>query len=446
MFTSEKLTEGSTYTRSYLRRTFGINDATLNTGIFQPSGYQSIWLFVTENKAKGFTPYKDLLLGDTLEWDGQTKGRKDRLIIEHEIKGLEILVFYRTSKRAIPFGGFKYEGQFRYVRHSGSQPAHFILERIADTSTTIEDVTDALATEENHEEETSNSSLVNKYEHSVEREKAITIKEQPEQLKLVYCYARKDKALREALDSHLSVLKHNYHVITWFDHEIGPGIDWEKEIDTQLNTAHIILLLVSPDFMASKYCYGVEMRRAIERHERGEAKVIPIILRPISWQDTPLGKLQGLPRNGKPVVDPSWGKRDYALHNVEKDLKAVIHNLISMPSASSVMPSLRAASAHLESENGQDLIVFKQRGQEDAYRKWVLAHRADGLIVVKDATRWHLHHATCRHIIDPIEKGQSLLTYPKFCSTSRAKLDNEATKQGGTISMCHNCYNKYPRS
>src|SRR6266487_3735944 len=407
MFTSEKLTEGSTYTRSYLRRTFGINDATLNTGIFQPSGYQSIWLFVTENKAKGFTPYKDLLLGDTLEWDGQTKGRKDRLIIEHEIKGLEILVFYRTSKRAIPFGGFKYEGQFRYVRHSGSQPAHFILERVADTATT---------------------------------------KEEPEQLKLVYCYARKDKALREALDSHLSVLKHNYHVITWFDHEIGPGIDWEKEIDTQLNTAHIILLLVSPDFMASKYCYGVEMRRAIERHERGEAKVIPIILRPISWQDTPLGKLQGLPRNGKPVVDPSWGKRDYALHNVEKDLKAVIHNLISMPSASSVMPSLRAASAHLESENGQDLIVFKQRGQEDAYRKWVLAHRADGLIVVKDATRWHLHHATCRHIIDPIEKGQSLLTYPKFCSTSRAKLDNEATKQGGTISMCHNCYNKYPRS
>jgi hypothetical protein len=102
------------------------------------------------------------------------------------------------------------------------------------------------------------------------------------------------------------------------------------------------------------------------------------------------------------------------LHDVEKGLKAVIIQQISMFLAPPTMLSLPATSVHLGS-------------------KWVLAHRDDGLIVVKDATRWRLHHATCHHILDPIEKGQSLLTYPKICSTSRAKLDIEATKQGGTI-------------
>jgi hypothetical protein len=100
-------------------------------------------------------------------------------------------------------------------------------------------------------------------------------------LKLFYCYAREDRHLREELDLHITSLKRQYHIITWHDYEISPGMEWKREIDAQLNAAHIILLLISPHFMASDYCYSIEMKRALERHESSEAYVIPILLRPV---------------------------------------------------------------------------------------------------------------------------------------------------------------------
>src|SRR6266567_7220719 len=102
--------------------------------------------------------------------------------------------------------------------------------------------------------------------------------EPTKQLKLFYCYAREDKALRDELDNHLSLLKRQHEITSWSDREISPGTVWKEEIDAQLNSAHIILLLVSASFLASDYCYGVEMKRALERHATGTARVIPIIL------------------------------------------------------------------------------------------------------------------------------------------------------------------------
>src|SRR5438477_13038461 len=91
------------------------------------------------------------------------------------------------------------------------------------------------------------------------------------EIKLIYCYAQHDKALRDELNIHLSNLKRELQLTVWHDREISPGQEWEREINTQLNAAHIILLLVSPRFMASQYCYGTEMKRALERHEEGKA-------------------------------------------------------------------------------------------------------------------------------------------------------------------------------
>ncbi|GHO98791.1 hypothetical protein KSF_088390 [Reticulibacter mediterranei] len=90
-------------------------------------------------------------------------------------------------------------------------------------------------------------------------------------LKLFYCYAHEDKTLRDELDNHLSLLKRQSQITSWYDRDILPGAKWEKEIDTQLNTAHIILLLVSASFLASDYCYCIEMTKALERHQAGTA-------------------------------------------------------------------------------------------------------------------------------------------------------------------------------
>lgn len=93
------------------------------------------------------------------------------------------------------------------------------------------------------------------------------------------------------------------------------------------HTAHVILLLVSPHFMASRYCYGTEMKQAIKRHHGGKACVIPIILRPVIWEDAPFSKLQVLPTNGIPVT--RWQDRDEALWDVAKGIREVVKDMLS---------------------------------------------------------------------------------------------------------------------
>ncbi len=101
---------------------------------------------------------------------------------------------------------------------------------------------------------------------------------------IFFCYAHEDEALLNQLKAHLKPLQRQGLIDVWYDRDIGAGTQWEQEIKERLENAQIILLLVSPDFMYSEYCYGIEMKRAIERDERKEAKVIPIILRPVYWQ------------------------------------------------------------------------------------------------------------------------------------------------------------------
>lgn len=112
---------------------------------------------------------------------------------------------------------------------------------------------------------------------------------------------------------------------TWYDADISPGTQWEEEINEHLNNAQIILLLISPDFMASEYGYDKEMKRAMERHESGEARVIPIILRRVLWQNAPFGKLQALPKEAKPVR--LWSDRDAAFFSVVEGILDAVGDL-----------------------------------------------------------------------------------------------------------------------
>ena len=145
-------------------------------------------------------------------------------------------------------------------------------------------------------------------------------------IRIFYSYAHEDKPLRDELDKHLTSLISLGWISSWHDREVNSAMEWEYEIDTHLNTADIILLLVSPDFMDSDYVYGIEMKRAMERHVRGEAIVIPIILRPTYWAGAPFGKLQILPTNAKPIT--TWRSRDKAFIDVAQGIREAVRRLL----------------------------------------------------------------------------------------------------------------------
>ncbi len=140
-------------------------------------------------------------------------------------------------------------------------------------------------------------------------------------VKLFYSYSHNDKVLRDELAKHLG---RSY--ISWHDREIVPGTDWAREIDANLNSADIILLLISADFMHSDYCYGIEMARALEKQAKGEAWVIPVILRPVHWDDAPFKTLQILPTGGKPVT--TWINMDEAFVDIARGVRQTIEKVL----------------------------------------------------------------------------------------------------------------------
>jgi hypothetical protein len=124
------------------------------------------------------------------------------------------------------------------------------------------------------------------------------------------------------LEKHLRQLQRQGLISAWHDGKILPGETWTHEIEMHLETASLILLLVSPDFLDSDYCYDIQMQRALERHERGAARVVPIILRPCDWQHSPLKDLQCLPRDGQSVTQ--WQDQDEAFHAITQGLRRII--------------------------------------------------------------------------------------------------------------------------
>ncbi|QLQ24890.1 MAG: TIR domain-containing protein [Dechloromonas sp.] len=141
-------------------------------------------------------------------------------------------------------------------------------------------------------------------------------------LSLFYSYSHRDEAFREELEAHLAYLRRGKLIAEWHDRMIGAGDEWKQQIDHSLATADIVLLLVSADFIASDYCWGEEMTKALARHERGEARVIPVILRPCRWERTPLGRLQAVPKNARPVSE--WPNRDAAFEDIASAIERTV--------------------------------------------------------------------------------------------------------------------------
>ncbi|MDA2937875.1 toll/interleukin-1 receptor domain-containing protein [Acidobacteria bacterium AH-259-A15] len=154
-----------------------------------------------------------------------------------------------------------------------------------------------------------------------------------------FAYAREDEELRDKVEIHLSLQKKQSLISTWHDREIAPGKDWEQEIDQQINSANVILLLISADFIDSDYCWGKEMARAMERHAAKEARVIPIIVRPCDWKKAQFGKLQALPRDGRAVT--IWGNEDEALADIAAGIRSVVEEILKNPGTDSAQDRLR---------------------------------------------------------------------------------------------------------
>jgi tetratricopeptide (TPR) repeat protein/energy-coupling factor transporter ATP-binding protein EcfA2 len=261
----------------------------------------------------------------------------------------------------------------------------------------------------------------------------------PVPLEVFYSYSHKDEKLRDKLDNHLTLMQRQGFITEWHDRRIEAGDEWGNEISAHLNSAHIILLLVSDDFIASDYCYSVEMGRALERHEQEEARVIPIILRPVDWESSPLGKLQALPKNGKAVSQ--WRNRDEAFKNIAQGIRKIILSFSPKQAASLALTYIprrpvfgfvarRDAQGNYIVERlkaelapGQDKLVTLSgpggigkstlaaeiaRELEDSYEGRVVWSSADGradltLLALLDDIATQLGHADLRTLA-PVEK------------------------------------------
>jgi formylglycine-generating enzyme required for sulfatase activity len=145
-------------------------------------------------------------------------------------------------------------------------------------------------------------------------------------IRLFCSYSREDEPYRKALEVHLSPLKRQYqNLVTWYDRLLEPGSDWDARIKEELDAADIIVLLVSPDFLHSNYCYETEVARAMQRHKDGTACVIPVLLRPTHIQGEPLFQLNGYPKGLKPIT--KWDDRDEAYVDVVGGIRQAIDRL-----------------------------------------------------------------------------------------------------------------------
>lgn len=145
------------------------------------------------------------------------------------------------------------------------------------------------------------------------------------QFEIFFSYAHEDEDLMNDVRRQLIVYERNGRILKWHDRMIPPGVDWRGQIDHRLETAQIILLFMSPHFIESRYCYEIEGEVALRRHNAGQARVVPIVLRPCAWEETPFGRLQALPADSRPIS--RWADRDEACLDAARGVMRVVDEL-----------------------------------------------------------------------------------------------------------------------
>jgi hypothetical protein len=139
-------------------------------------------------------------------------------------------------------------------------------------------------------------------------------------LSLFLSYAHADAQIADTLRKHLAPLRHEGIIHDWQDRDIRPGENWDGEISTQLESADIVVALISADFVASDYAYGRELQRALELHHLRDLVLVPVIARDCLWQNLPIGALQALPDGARPIT--SWPDQDAAFATVVRGIES----------------------------------------------------------------------------------------------------------------------------
>ncbi len=162
--------------------------------------------------------------------------------------------------------------------------------------------------------------------------------------RVFFSYSHDDEEQRNQLEKHMALLKRQGLIDAWHDRRIGAGEHIDDAIDAEVDRADIILLLVSASFIASDYCYSKEMLRAMERHERGEARVVPVIVRNCDWHGAPFGGLKAVPKDGKAIT--SWANPDDAYTDVAREVRALVERSAGKGTGGVEAPAVaRAAEA-----------------------------------------------------------------------------------------------------
>ncbi|MFL5328589.1 MAG: toll/interleukin-1 receptor domain-containing protein [Gemmataceae bacterium] len=173
-----------------------------------------------------------------------------------------------------------------------------------------------------------------------------------------FCYSHKDEQTRDDLEAHCATLKNQGLISTWHDRRIIAGDEWDGKIGENLEQADIILLLVTHNFLDSRYINDVELKRALEKHAAGEARVIPVIVDHCDWQASVIGKLQAVPPDGKPIA--KFPNRNEALVEVVKAIREVIKARVGVanpaptkaaaatPPAARIVPEARSSNLRVK--------------------------------------------------------------------------------------------------
>lgn len=142
-------------------------------------------------------------------------------------------------------------------------------------------------------------------------------------MKAFLSYSHNDRLMLEKLHTHLTQIRREGLLTTWTDHEISAGSRLDDKISSNLQNSQLFIALLSPDYIASRYCYEKEFFTAKEMEKAGKLTIIPVIVEPCDWQNTPFMKYKALPQDGKPIVE--WQNVNTAFLDVITNLRKLLH-------------------------------------------------------------------------------------------------------------------------